>query len=612
MQLLDKLNREYIERHSRKEDAFWSNKMGLKDYEKGSFERFEIDLKSWMTSPHSIDAIEHALQSQNLLADERVGLEGWKHFFKVNVMNHPKAQALAAELIEMEGQLGAARADLKLGYIDPKTATFVPSSNGAMSLLIATSADKGLRKAAWEGLKAIGPFILKNGFLDVVKKRNELAKVLGYVDYYDYKVQTTEGFSKQTLFAILDDLELNTRDAVKNAVDRAANEKGEAVRKPWNFSYFTSGDTKIKTDPYLSFASAVPRWGMSFAAMGIDFAGATLKLDLVNRQGKEENGFMHGPYPAWVDHGKHRPARINFTANAIPGAIGSGIEALHTLFHEGGHAAHFANIRMPSPCFAQEFAPTSVAFAETQSMFLESVTTDADWLSRYALNDKGQPMPVELIKELQDNAYRFRSKVIRSMLGVSYSEKALYEMSDVELTPENVTVVIADIEERMHCQEAAPRPILCIPHLLSGEASAYYHGYILAEMAVYQTRAYFLKKYGHITDNPEVGPELRERYWRLGNRKSFLDFVADLTGEPFSAKATIELVNKPLEQVAGDVEKSIKAIEAIPVWKGAINLKARISIVHGDELVAAAEDSDFLALCENYGKWIETATSNAI
>ena len=54
-------------------------------------------------------------------------------------------------------------------------------------------------------------------------------------------------------------------------------------------------------------------------------------------------------------------------------AVGSGLTGLTTLMHEAGHAAHFANIRMPSPLFSQERAPTSVAYAELQSMFLDAL-----------------------------------------------------------------------------------------------------------------------------------------------------------------------------------------------------------------------------------------------
>ena len=57
------------------------------------------------------------------------------------------------------------------------------------------------------------------------------------------------------------------------------------------------------------------------------------------------------------------------------------------------NTAHFANVDMPAPCFSQEFAPTSVAFAEVQSMFLDSILNDPDWQTRYATTKQGEPMP---------------------------------------------------------------------------------------------------------------------------------------------------------------------------------------------------------------------------
>ena len=38
------------------------------------------------------------------------------------------------------------------------------------------------------------------------------------------------------------------------------------------------------------------------------------------------------------------------------------------------------------------------------------------------------------------------------------------------------------------------RPLMSVPHILSDESSCYYHGYVLAEMSVWQTRDYFLAK----------------------------------------------------------------------------------------------------------------------
>lgn len=42
------------------------------------------------------------------------------------------------------------------------------------------------------------------------------------------------------------------------------------------------------------------------------------------------------------------------------------------------------------------------------------------------------------------------------------------------------------------------------------QSSAYYHGYVLAEMSVHQTRAHFKAKYGSLADNPAIGKDLTE------------------------------------------------------------------------------------------------------
>jgi hypothetical protein len=44
----------------------------------------------------------------------------------------------------------------------------------------------------------------------------------------------------------------------------------------------------------------------------------------------------------------HLPLQTNFTSLATPSQVGSGRTALVTLLHEGGHAAHFANITQVS------------------------------------------------------------------------------------------------------------------------------------------------------------------------------------------------------------------------------------------------------------------------
>lgn len=135
---------------------------------------------------------------------------------------------------------------------------------------------------------------------------------------------------------------------------------------------------------------------------------------------------LHNPQVdgAWV------PAQTNFTSLATPGSVGSGKTALVTLLHEGGHAAHFANVDQASPLCSQERAPTSVAYAENQSMLLDSLAGDAAWLARYARDAAGQPVPWSLVREAIEAGHPYAAFTVRSMLAVPYFEKALYDLPD--------------------------------------------------------------------------------------------------------------------------------------------------------------------------------------
>ena len=79
--------------------------------------------------------------------------------------------------------------------------------------------------------------------------------------------------------------------------------KGETAFEPWNLAYKLSGDLIKKQDPYFPFETAVLRYAESFANLGIGYEGATLNLDLLDREKKYSNGFCHWPQPAWLASG---------------------------------------------------------------------------------------------------------------------------------------------------------------------------------------------------------------------------------------------------------------------------------------------------------------------
>ena len=609
--LFDTLNTDYLTVHKTKEDLFWDTYMAVSDDDAG-FARAEEAYKNFISDPARLGSVRQALASLGdanaddaATASLRHGLKGWLALFEANIVDNDAARQLMAELIQLEADLFAKRRNLVLrhtneaGQVEDATLSMLATNMG-------TNRDEAARKSSHDALMELERWVLANGWLDIVRKRNAFARAQGFPNYFDYKVQKNEQMSSDQLFTILDDFELRTRAANTRALSDLAQAHGTDATQPWNLRFFVSGDVTRQLDPYLSFAKGLERWLQSFRHLGIAYRGATMQLDLLERKGKYQNGFCHGPIPPFFNAQNQWVAgQINFTAGAKPDQIGSGARAINTLFHEGGHAAHFANVTQNAPCFSQEFAPTSMAYAETQSMFCDSLLDDADWLKRYAHNAQGEPIPDALIHARIQTTQPFAAYSERSTLVVPCFERALYRLSDQQLTADAVLALARATEQRILGVAIAPRPLLAIPHLLNQESSAAYHGYLLANMAVYQTRAYFEKTYGYLTDNPAIGPALSKHYWAPGNSVSHNDTLLSLTGEPFNAKYLADSCNQTVDEAWAEAQATMAAAAARNYPPApAADLDASIRIVHGAELIADNSESDS-AMCKQFERWVQ-------
>jgi len=608
---LTDLNKEYLAIHRKKEDLFWSTYMGTSDDHAGSAAA-ETAWTQFISDPKRLNTVrEHiANEKKQPESTEReqtlTGLQGWQALFQANVLETEQSQQLKEGLIKAESALFEKRQAYTMTYQD-NAGQHHEGSTPVLSANIGSNADETIRKTSLEALLGLEHWVLTNGFIELIKLRNEFAHCLGYNSFFDYTVEKTEQMSTKQLFIILDDFQQRTRERNLNSIVQLAATHGDQALTGHNFKYTYSGDSTRLLDPYVSFDQSLSQWVKSFSRLRIDYSEAELTLDLLNRKGKYANGFCHGPVPSFYNDGEWVAAKVNFTSLAEPGQIGSGYNALNTLFHEGGHAAHFANIKMNSPCFSQEFAPSSMAFAETQSMFLDSLIADGDWLKTYAKNSAGEVIPDQIVHQLITEKQPFRAYEERSILVMPYFERALYELSDDELTVENIIALARSTEKQILGLDLSPRPLLAIPHLLSDQSACTYQGYLLANMAVYQTRAYFVGKYGYLTDNPEIGPALAEHYWYPGNSISHDDSIHSLTGEGFNAKYLADECNLSVdelwqrEQLSIESAKNRTASDVQP-------LNASIKIVDGDKLLASNEISN-KQMCSDFSQYVKKAAN---
>ncbi|HEU4583393.1 MAG TPA: M3 family metallopeptidase [Polyangiaceae bacterium] len=612
---LDDLAQRYVRLHRAKEDSFWVTKMGLAEDAQAAglaAQQAEQAYNDFLQDPSRLAELrELEREAASAPTEEQRVLRGWIAMFAAHVVESPEGRALSSEIVELEGELARQRRAMPLGYVDPRTKQHVPASSVRLSLMLSSEPDEQLRKAAFEGLASIEGYVLDHGFLEIVKKRNRLARLLGYEDYYDFRVQVVERMSKRRLFQLLDELVERTQKPAEAELARCSAALGLEALQPWNFRYYKGGKRVARLHPYVRLAPALERWMRTFQGLGVRFRGATLTLDLIDRKGKYENGFMHGPGVAFFDHGSWQPATINFTANAVVGQLGAGITATQTLFHEGGHAAHFSNILEAAPCFAQEFAPTSVAYAETQSMFMDSLVSDPDWLWRYARDEHGAPPSAELLAETLREDQLFPAWDVRALVTVPFAERALYELSDDELRPERVLEVFRAAEQRLQGLSRGVRPVLAVPHLLSGESSAYYHGYVLAELAVQQTRRHFLQRDGYLTDNPRIGPELGRDYWAPGNAATFDETLVALTGSPLGIDALLQRVSRTPEQAVAEGLACLERAQRRQAAESALDLDAQIRVVHGNETVTSTGERGYEGAGRDFAEWVKRLEQQA-
>ncbi|TDS96024.1 oligoendopeptidase F [Rahnella sp. BIGb0236] len=604
------LNRDYLNVHQDKENLFWQHYMGTGDENvSDAFSAAETAYKRFIAEPSRPKEIRDAIaaaekepagEARDALLH---GLRGWLSFFDCNVIEDPKAQALMDEIIQAESVLFGKRKQYRMTHINSKGER-VNASLGELLTNQANNENEAYRRSSQNALRELEEWLLHNGLPQLIGLRNRFARQLGYRNYFDYKVNKTERMTPEQLFAILDRFEEQTRESNTRSLNELVAREGDAALLPWNIRFASAGDVTRQLDPYFPFADSLRRWIDSFKRLNIGFNGAEMQLDLLVREGKYENGFMHGPVPPFYDNGKWVPAVINFTSLAKPDQIGSGASGLNTLFHEGGHAAHFANIRQNAPCFSQEFPPTSMAYAETQSMFCDSLLDDADWLKRYAKNTAGEPVPDELIHASIEARQPMRSFNERHILLVPYFEWQLYQWPDEKRTPEAMIALARDVETHILGVTGSPRPTLAIPHLLSMESACSYQGYLLAMMAVEQTRAFFLKRDGYLTDNPAIGPDLAKHYWTPGNSVSHDDTLRSLTCEGFNPDYLAQACNQTIEAAWQDAKQTIEKASAREQPAADFDLNVHIRVVDGSLILADSADGDD-AMCQDFADFVE-------
>ena len=614
----DQINQDYLQIHRKEGELFWLTHTGQSD-EHDAQRAASLALKTFLADPQllaqtrehlaRVEATQQSAERDALVS----GLCGWVAAFEGNALGGERAAALLAELIAMDADLFARRQAYKMHHIGASGHT-EEASPAALRSNLASNPDEASRKSSHEALHGLERWVLENGFLEIVAKRNALARELGYRDFFDYRLRTNSGMSPEQLFAIFDEFERNTRDTHFASMDHLVSDYGDEVLQPHNLLFRVRGGAALKADAYFPFSKALERWAESFRRLGVSYRGARIEIDLLDRPGKFTTGFCASPIASYHDDTNGWvPADVRFTSTARPQQAGAGLRGINVLFHEAGHAAHFSNVTLNSPCFSHGFAPTTPAYLETQAKFFEALPGDPCWIRRYARNADGEPMPDEMIRAGVESNRAFLAYSERRDLVPTYFERVLYAMDDAERTTESVLDLERSLTQRILGVSNNTVHVLSMPHPIYHDMAVYYQGYLLAKMAASQTRAYLTRTLGYIVDNPEVGPLLVKHCWSTGNSLTLDQTLRNMTGEGLTSAYLADDCNRSSQEAWALAQEAIERTDrarAAQVEPSG-DLDAAISIVHGARRIATNEES-LPAMYAAFEAWIEDMATHDV
>ncbi len=600
---LDKLNMEYLTLHTKYENYFWDSYMWDHSNDE-NYAKSQVELENRKSNEKYSQKISFFIEkiwnSDKNITDR---LKQRQYFFSLNQIPD-WLKSLKKEIIDYENNLQNKQANIKSWYIEPDSWKFIEVSRSKMSMMMLTEESEELRRACFEWIENIAKMFVKD-LIRLVNKRNEFAKKLWYKNFYEYKTQTEERMSSNDIFKIFD--KLYSKLSLKfDDIKKLEKEKMPNLRKPWNFSYMMAWDFTKQEDKYFPLETIIDKRWKSYTALNINYQWAIMKLDLLERKWKYDNWFCYQPIPTYFVNWEKQSWQTNFTCNAIYWQVGTWNKTWNTLFHEWGHAAHFSNMEQKDIILNTEYPPQSVAWAETQSMFLDTMFSSIDWAVRYATSLDWEKYPFGLYEKKVRKLHKISWRWMLSIASVVKFEEVLYNTKNEDLTEKFVLDLAKNIWLKYFDYSEPTLWILTVPHIYSWNSSAYYHWYWMAELWLAQIRKYFYETDWYIVDNPNVWKVLTKwrKFWSSLDYNWLLQIIIwqDLLPDVF-----IENVVKNEDEVIKIAKQRLRRLESVPFFEWKVDLNANVYLVDGKKEISNNIDMSWEEMNK---KWIKYLNKN--
>jgi hypothetical protein len=392
-------------------------------------------------------------------------------------------------------------------------------NRAALQERLRTSPDRNERRAAWY---AQDPFLrsLERPLRDLVRRRNERAKELGFRSYPEFRLRP-EGFTVARLEELLDEAGRRVRAAALLRRSRFEAASGLRDWYPWDERFADEIGTPIPEAAFgpdrliPSVLAGVREWG---------FGGRVLRFPI------DQHDLPAGGIEIPVDP----PGDVRVIVH--PAA-----DWLHymILFHEVGHTVQSRSNAVHSPFVRwHEYMAGFPGFVEGVGTLFEEIPRSAEWLATRPGVDRTAAEEFAAIRSLTDMvAMAWRITYVRV-------ELELYRKPDADLE---------GIQYRSLRRLLAFDPFT--PSSFAGSFLVrnpmYLQSYVFASLFQKQLLETMRSELGAaVWPNPRFGPWLTEHWFRPSGEFDWVPHLRAVTGRPFGSAAYSRWAERTLRTAA--------------------------------------------------------------
>ena len=524
--------------------------------------------------------LEEQAQGRLAAINERLASLGTK--FGQNVLADEKSFTMLLEESDLAGLPDFVRAAARAAAEERGEAGkyVITLARSSVETFLQFSSRRDLREKAFQAWIRRG----ENGgatdnralIVEMVALRDERAKLLGFANFADYRLDDQMAKTPAAARKLLDDVWSRAR--TKAAAERdalqvmIAEEGGNFALAPWDWRYYAEKLRKARYDldeaeikPYFqldkmieaAFETARRLFGLSFKPVAEPLYHPDARAwDVTDARGRHVALFI-GDYfargskhsGAWMtslrDQEKLaadvRPIVLNVCNFSKPAAGEPALlsfDDARTLFHEFGHALHGMLSNVTYPLLAGTAVPSD--FVELPSQLYEHWLEVPEVLRQYARHAAtGQPMPQTLLERLL--ATRTFNQGFAT---VEYTSCALVDL-DLHSAPDTAALDVTEFERKDLERIAMPTEIVMrhrlphFQHLFSGGGyAAGYYSYMWSEVLDADAFAAF-EESGDVFD-PATAKRLRDFVYSAGNLREPAEAYKSFRGRLPTADALLK------------------------------------------------------------------------